>query len=154
MKQLAFSLVLCIAFTACRNRTGADTPAQAEEISETAAAVVPPDDFMIFYNKFHADSLFQVTHIAWPLRGETSELVDSVNRRKLVEWKPETWRMHHPLDLTDSDFKREWEVMGNELVIERIRYAAANYGLERRFTKRDDGAWELVYYSDMNEIGR
>jgi hypothetical protein len=58
--------------------------------------------------------------------------------------------MHHPVDFSGGDFKRQFEVVDAILVLEHIGYAAANYSLERRFVKGDTG-WELIYYADMME---
>ena len=42
--------------------------------------------------------------------------------------------------------------MEGRYVVEIISYAKApQYGLERRFMRRGDGRWELVYYADMHE---
>lgn len=145
-------LLLCcaavLALSACKN--DGKLPGSSSDTDQNKASAQPSAEFMAFYEKFHADSLYQMQHIAWPLRGETTAPDESgADNRRLAVWTPDTWRMHRPLDMSTGEFKRSWEVLGDELVLERIRYAAANYGMERRFTKRDDGEWELVYYLDM-----
>ncbi len=114
----------------------------------------PPAAFMDFYQKFHSDSLYQMTHITWPLKGQTDQKVDSLRTRKmLLEWMPETWHMQHTVDFSTSpDFIREFELMGDAFVIERIHYRAAEYGQERHFMQNDQGEWELIYYADMQEM--
>lgn len=114
-----------------------------------------PAGFLTFYDKFHQDSAFQMAHIQWPLRGETAVQMDSVRREKqLASWEPHTWNLQRAVDFSSGEFKREWETMGDDFIIERIRYRAANYGLERHFMRRDDGEWELIYYTDMQEMGQ
>jgi hypothetical protein len=73
---------------------------------------------------------------------------------KTIYWEKSAWRMHRPVDFNSGEFKRQLQIMGDELVVERISYAAANYGLERRFVRRSAGEWELIYYSDMLESAK
>lgn len=141
---------------ACRqvSKDAASTGNQlAEKQSLTAAEA--PADFQVFYEKFHADSLFQIAHISWPLSGETAVQRDSTAiEKKATTWMLENWRMHRPVDFSTGEFKREWQPLGDAMIIERIRYKAANFGLERRFAKQNNGDWELIYYSDMHEMGK
>lgn len=111
-----------------------------------------PSDFNAFYSQFHRDSLYQMAHITWPLQGETGEPVDSTHfKRVLMLWDSTHWRMHHPIDFSTGEFEQQFEMMGAEMVIEKIRYKSANYGLERRFLKNDKAEWELIYYSDLQQ---
>lgn len=142
---------------ACRNQpsgNAAQIPNRPDQTSQVTEGQLPAD-FLSFYDKFHTDSLFQIEHIAWPLQGLSTEAIDSTHaRQKSVWWEKENWHMHRPVDFRSGDYKRQWEMIGDVLIIERISYAAANYGLERRFARRDDGAWQLIYYADMQEVGR
>lgn len=142
-----FVFCLLLSVFSCKNKPTAST--------KTATDAQLPAGFMSFYDKFHRDSVFQMSHIQWPLRGETAVQMDSTRREKqLASWEPQTWNLQRPVDFNSGEFKREWETMGEEFVIERIRYAAANYGLERHFMRREDGEWELIYYADMQETGQ
>ena len=133
---------------ACRN-TPPPTPAKKVGFNEL------PEDFRNFYQKFHTDSAYQMAHISWPLRGETAVQSDSTYpERRLKAWEPADWQVQHLVDLTTGEFRGEWEITGNTFVLERIKYAAATYGVERHFFKRDDGEWELMYYADMQDLGQ
>lgn len=140
-------LPLAILFFACQNSpTGSSKSVPFNQL---------PDDFQTFYEKFHTDSAYQMAHIEWPLRGETAVQADSISpERRLASWTPENWTIQRQVDFSTGEFKGEWEMLGEEFVIERIKYAAANYGLERHFIKRDDGQWQLMYYSDMQETNQ
>lgn len=143
-------------FTACGERTpsASNMPAEAEQTSQQAEGQLPPD-FEAFYRRFHTDSLFQIEHIVWPLQGLTAVETDGGNLQKqAVYWELKTWRMHRPVNFGSGEFKRRVEVLGDELVVEHISYAAANFGLERRFVRRSDGDWELIYYADILEGGQ
>lgn len=156
MKVLFFSILGGIfLIAACQNRpSSANTPDHPDQISVTTLDKLPAG-FLDFYQKFHRDSQYQIAHIQWPLRGETAVMIDSLHRKKeLATWEPAQWQIQQPVDFSTGEFKQEWETVGEELVIEHIRYAAANFGLERRFYKRGDGEWELIYYSEMMEMGR
>jgi hypothetical protein len=43
-------------------------------------------------------------------------------------------------------------MLGDIIVVERIRAKVANFGIERRFAKQGDGQWALIYYSDIQEL--
>ena len=112
-----------------------------------------PAGFADFYEKFHQDSLYQIAHISWPLSGDTGVTGDSLGaRREPKTWNQAAWRMHRAIDLSSGEFKQTFLPLGEDIVVEKIRYAAAAFGLERRFARRSDGAWELIYYSDMGEL--
>jgi hypothetical protein len=112
-----------------------------------------PAGFMDFYRKFHEDSLYQIAHINWPLSGETSVQTDSSHyAKRLTSWELTNWHMHRPVDFSTGDFKREFQAVGDVLIIEKISYKAANFGLERRFSLNDKNEWELIFYSDIMEL--
>ncbi len=155
MLRIFLPALTLLSLFACQNQapSSSNTPAQAEQTTQTAEVKLPAD-FMEFYQKFHQDSLYQIAHIAWPLQGDAAVLIDSSRvAKKTAVWEPKDWIMHRPIDFSTSDFKRDWELLGDELVIERIVYRAAKYGLERRFVRQYNGEWELIYYSDMQEVG-
>ncbi len=127
----------------------------AGDSSDEAAAIATDDlpaelhDFADFYQRFHADSLFQVAHISWPLQGKYSkdDLTGAVREER---WTQQDWSMHHPIAL-GQDFTREIEVIGNAVVVETIRAKAGNYSIIRRFAKLG-GEWNLIYYQ-VSQLG-
>jgi hypothetical protein len=156
MVRIALFFASLLILAACRDTAPAstNTPIQTEHTSQAPEGQLPAD-FDAFYQKFHADSLFQIAHISWPLQGVTSVEVDTGRQQtKTIYWEKSAWRMHRPVDFNSGEFKRQLQIMGDELVVERISYAAANYGLERRFVRRSAGEWELIYYSDMLESAK
>lgn len=123
--------------------------------TESSSAVEVPADFTTFYEHFHADSLFQVGHIVWPLQGLRLETLadSSASQVKPYYWTPETWVMHRPVDYSEGHYARELQMMGDLLIVERIRVKAVNYGIERRFARQPDtGEWAMIYYSDIQEM--
>ena len=151
MKILPLLLCAGIAFVSCKQNTPAAPQAESVTTSDTQL----PADFNAFYTKFHTDSLYQMAHIPWPLQGDTSEQVDSTHyQKKNIYWEKEKWIMHHPVDYGSGDYKRQVQLLGDDIVIEYITITAGGYGIERRFAKQPDGEWNLIFYSDMQERGK
>ncbi len=141
---------------ACRGKqqTSSNTPEQTDQTTQSQSDQLPAD-FNEFYKKFHADSLFQMAHISWPLQGLTAVQLDSNRQEKqAIYWEKDKWRLHRPVNFNSGEFKRKLQVLGDELVVEQISYVAANFGLERRFVRNSQGEWELIYYSDMLETAK
>ena len=51
----------------------------------------------------------------------------------------------------DGSFIRDFQSLGDEMVIERIHHTEANFGMQRRYS-RDGGEWYLIYYAAMNKL--
>jgi len=155
MVRSFFLLAVFLALAACRGKQpSANIPAHPDQTTKSQGDPLPAD-FADFYQKFHADSLYQLAHISWPLQGLTTVQVDSSRQeRRAIYWEKDTWRMHRPVDFRSGEFQQRLQVLGDELVVEHISYAAANFGLERRFVRNSQGDWELIYYSDMLETAK
>ena len=141
------------AFFACNRQpqNASNVPSLADQTSTSEAGVVLPPDFLAFYEKFHADSLYQMSHINWPLQGDKSVLLDSTTMQvQPMYWQADKWHMHRAnFDL--NDYRIERQTIGDVMVVERVMAKAVNYGIERRFAKQTDGEWWLIFYSDMRE---
>lgn len=150
--SILFFSLLCI-FSACRNQPSegnSKLPAQPSETMQTNAQL--PSDFPQFYSRFHSDSLYQVSHIHWPLSGKFARQVDSSHvDLESTKWQPESWRFQQAVDFSKGEFVQDLEPLGDVMVIERIRTPGNEFSLERRFAKRPDDEWELIYYKDMFE---
>lgn len=156
MSRIALLFISFLLFAACRgkNVSSSNVPAQSDQTTQVQGDQLPAD-FNEFYEKFHADSQYQVAHISWPLQGLTTVQLDSSRQEKqAIYWEKTEWRMHRPVNFSSGEFQRRLQVLGDELVVEHISYAAANFGLERRFVRSSQGEWELIYYADMQEIAK
>lgn len=139
MSKIKYSVLACIsliiAFTACKKK-------------EPVAGESLPAGFMTFYEKFHADSIYQVDHIRFPLEGMPS--VSDYSVPTDFHWDLNDWVMHRPF--TESEeFNREFTVLDSTIVIEKIRLKNNEYGMERRFA-RFGNEWQLIYYAAMNKL--
>ena len=152
MRLFFLSIFPLLFLNSCQNASPSATAAQ--ETTALPADMELPADFVAFYKRFHSDSLYQIAHISWPLQGDVSEQIDSTHYRpKANTWTPETWRMMR-LNFSPNDFKIETQMLGDGLIIERIRARSVSFGLERRFARQPGGEWELIFYSDVQERGK
>lgn len=135
---------------ACTNMN--NTSSNAEQVQ--AMTVQLPKDFLDFYETFHRDSQYQMDHIVWPLQGDAGVQVDSTHYNKVSkQWEPENWLMQR-LNFDPKDYQRDVEMLGDLIVVERIRARTVNFGVVRRFAKQSNGEWMLIYYSDLQEISK
>ncbi|MEK7253858.1 MAG: DUF4348 domain-containing protein [Bacteroidota bacterium] len=127
-----------------------DKPAPPPPLEVTAAQSMP-EGFTEFYQRFHADSLFQIEHIVFPLQG----LPDDADSLTIVtdnfRWQMEDWRMQRPFDFEMSDFRREILPVNENMVVEKIVHTSGEMGMVRRFAKVA-GEWHLIYYAGMNRL--
>lgn len=111
-----------------------------------------PTDFMDFYVKFCQDSVFQMEHIQFPLKGMPAMAVeisqDSINN---FYWQEEEWTVHKPFVGDEEEYLKEFQKISDNLISEYIIERKMGYGMERRFSKLG-GTWYLIYYMDMNKI--
>ncbi len=151
--RLFFPFLLLLLFLNSCN-TGPQPGTVPQETAALPADAELPADFVEFYKRFHADSLYQIAHISWPLQGDVSEQIDSTHYRpKTNTWTLEEWRMMR-LNFSPNDYLIQTQMLGDVMIIERIRARSVSFGLERRFAKQPSGEWELIFYSDVQERGK
>ena len=146
MRLSLLIVTLWLTIAACRRPGG-----------ETGSAVSPEmealyGDFVTFYERFHADSAFQMEHILFPLPGVPRN-ADSTVLVNGFQWQREDWVVHRPVDYANSDFKREFIPFGDDILIEQIRHQRNDLGMIRRW-QRSDGDWYLIYYAALNHVGK
>ena len=134
----SLSLALLMA-AACGSST---TEGEAVAKTDNDAPTLPAG-FGDFYERFHADSAYQMAHVTWPLDGNV--VTNAAGERRDERWEASDWRLHRPLELGDS-YVRELEASeAAETVTERVKTREGQYILERRFAKLG-GAWYLIWY--------
>lgn len=142
MRIVFFLIVLSICLSCQPSAPEAEAPPKVTEL---------PSDFLEFYEKFHADTNFQVAHIAFPLPGKPSpgqldfEVVN-------FKWTRDGWKMHKRLADDDDTFERKYRFLAPEIIQEFIYAPDYGFSMERRFAKMSDG-WNLIYYADMQSKG-
>jgi hypothetical protein len=102
-----------------------------------------PEGFHDFYDQFHSDSVFQMEHIVFPLKGEMikKDSMETLSLEKVYE--ASTWKLHKPFK-QEGGFSRNFTVMG-DLVIEQMVDNMGLYTVERRWGLVDT-TWSLIYY--------
>jgi len=105
-----------------------------------------PADFHDFYNKFHTDSVFQMSRISFPLTGVAQE-GDSVLVIVEKSWKPEEWKIHKPFDNQNGTFERTFTNI-NGIISEKIVGNGGMFSIQKRYSKLAN-QWYLIYYQDM-----
>ncbi len=138
--------IFILFFLACKNETKNDT-------ADSGDSMQLPEGFSSFYQRFHADSLFQMEHITFPLQG----LPDNTDRETIdagtFRWQKEDWNMMHPIDFQMSDYKRDLIPLTDEMVIERIIHKNGQLGMVRRYAIISS-EWHLIYYAGVNRLAK
>lgn len=109
------------------------------------------DSFETFYERFHRDADYQMTHVTFPLEGLPSDADAETIASGNFHWQEDEWELQRPFDLENSDFKREFIKFGDDLVVEKIIHQSGEYGTIRRFAKMGE-EWYLIYYAGLNRI--
>ena len=131
--MVCIRLFLVLAAAAGASACGNDRTAPLPEL--------PPEyaDFPEFYQRFHADSAFQLAHIQFPLMGKSDTSA----------WQAEAWTLHRPVDYDRSDFTREFTPVGEDILVEYIIHRMGDYGMVRRWARLGND-WSLIYYAERN----
>jgi len=117
---------------------------------ELSANIPLPDDFKVFYERFFTDSLYQLDHITFPLEGipDNAPTVDPSFR-----FARDSWDLHHPINFQESGFQREFLLLTESIVAEKITHDSGGYGMLRRYAKLGDD-WYLIYYAGLNPLSQ
>ncbi len=104
-----------------------------------------PEDFLEFYNQFHEDSLFQLEHISFPLKG--FKVIEETGGGEAHSYMKADWKIHKPFDDMGGTFSRSFEEFGG-IVAETIVANGGQFRSVRRFAKLSD-EWNLIFYQPM-----
>lgn len=104
-----------------------------------------PDDFLAFYNQFHEDSIFQMEHINFPLKG--IKAIEDTGGGEEYSYSKEEWIIHKPFDDMGGTFSRSFEEFAG-IVVETIIANGGQFRSVRRWAKLGD-EWNLIFYQPM-----
>lgn len=104
------------------------------------------ESFDEFYARFHADSVFQMKRIEFPLPGINTDEMGTDESD--YQWEEEDWEIHYDMNLDTTEFIIENNIT-DSLAIEKIYKENTGFSVERTF-KKIGGKWFLVYYKDVN----
>jgi hypothetical protein len=122
---------------------------QQEQAGTAAVNDTLPSDFVYFFDRFHADSAYQVDHISFPLEGLPNSSGDTLaNSSERYYWQKEGWQLHRPFTDPSQQFEQWFEILNDRVIEHWIWMKGTNLFLQRRFAKLDNG-WYLIYYAGM-----
>ncbi len=127
--------------------THCKTKSIESDLSKSSAQVPAIAGFDSFFNHFHEDSVYQLSHIVFPLEG-LPEQDDTISNLNNFRWSPDQWILHRAYDMGDSLFAREFKIMDSTMIIERIYHRLSAMHMERRFSKTGT-EWSLIYYAPL-----
>ena len=137
---------------------GETAPATTAPVASATSSFQPADSpqampagFADFFEQFHRDSIYQMAHITFPLEGIPANADSATVAGDSFRWPAATWVLHRPFNDMDGQFSRQFIPMSDDFVIEQIKGVNDQYGMQRRFSRREDG-WYLIYYAGMNQL--
>jgi len=141
MRRALFFLLIIFCIS-CKSEAPVELVEDSQEV-----VLEPSDEFLTFYDRFHADTVFQLDHIVFPLQGKPATGMFE-GEVKEFKWTREGWTVHKAFKEDDDTFDRQFVVHAPELITEVIYSATYGFYMERRFAKLSDG-WNLIYFADM-----
>ncbi len=113
-----------------------------------------PEDFNVFYRRFHEDSVYQLEHINFPLEGlpNTRGDWDTIPPERFF-WQKTGWKIHHHMTDPGNNFQQWFEMKGDRMIEHWILMKGTNMYIVRRFAKLEDG-WYLIYYQGLRPTVR
>lgn len=121
------------------------TVTENKPITKQEEASYLSSEFEEFYESFHTDSLYQVSHIIFPLEGRT---YDEDNNAVKILWTVDNWVLHKKFDDMGGTWTRSYSEFGG-IVSEKISDDRSISNMERRFSKIQD-EWHLIYYDPIH----
>jgi hypothetical protein len=149
MKKALF-IFSSILLVACKNLPSEPQPEEQVVSPDTEEESKMPDDFLTFYRQFHEDTAFQIAHITFPLEGIPAN-ADTLTAPDHFRWQEHNWKWHRPINPALTGYEQKWQVVTQEMVIEKIIEQTSRIGMIRRFAKMDN-EWMLIYYAAMNPM--
>ena len=135
-----FALLLSFSLLTCKSDKNNRAQTQIEQIKIT-------EDFLVFYEKFHLDTTYQINHIIFPLAGQKNQSNEEALIESPFAWSKDNWVFHRPFDDMGGTFIRRFEEFSG-IISEIIETENKQFSMLKRFSKIDD-KWMLIYYKEM-----
>lgn len=150
MKRLLYILICCVAIAGCKSTSPTQKTPETDAKSSATTAVAPKkkakvEDFDKFYDRFHADSAFQMSRIKFPLKGGYHTL-DNSTKWTAQNWSLMTTRIY---DVDKEKCRTTYSKTENSFT-QKVWIDSAGLYTECRF-ELVDGKWFLVYMNDENK---
>lgn len=132
-------IVSFLILLSCQNKKSDSSVLSKKEIIKNA------EKFDVFDERFHSDSVFQISRVDFPIDGIS---ISGFNRHN---WTRENWQFLN-VPVSENNLIENYEhslVKTDTLVIERFWIPESSFEVERHF-KLIKNKWFLVYYDDIN----
>jgi len=131
MKYIRIVFLVALFFIACHSLKKSQTANHSE-------------DFNQFYFQFHADSIYQLERIKFPLEGRRYDNDEE------IRWSRKNWQQlkYTVYEVDTNQYIVEFDV-SDTLVFERIYIPNSGFDFQCKY-KLIDGKWFLVYCLDQN----
>lgn len=133
--QVLLTAAIVAAVSACR---------PAGKAATERAARISAENFDRFYDRFHSDSLFQLSRIRFPLGGYRADGVEH------AKWSQKDWPLMRTriYDVDTTEFKISYRKSDTEF-IQKVWLEDSGFSSEARF-RLINNRWYLVYILDLN----
>ena len=117
---------------------------RSEKLKNIQKSAVVVENFEVFYNQLHSDSLFQISRIKFPLEGQNRDGFEKNKWTKVngILLKTKIY------DIDTLEFKTEWKKTGTSFV-EKCSLENSGFSSEYRF-QLIEKKWYLTYALDIN----
>lgn len=146
---VAFSVAILLTGCHTQNKTASLASPSATQpgknTAEKSHKAAKVEDFDKFYDRFHADSTFQMSRIKFPLKGGYHTL-DNSTKWTAQNWSLMTTRIY---DVDKEKCRTTYSKTENSFT-QKVWIDSAGLYTECRF-ELVDGKWFLVYMNDENK---
>ncbi|MBB4801957.1 hypothetical protein HNP37_002018 [Flavobacterium nitrogenifigens] len=144
-KQIVILIVLVL--ISCNgNKDKANVKSQKDSAEKDLVKTkIQSENFEDFNKKFHADSLFQVSRVDFPIEGK------HISGFEQHEWTRKNWQFQ-VIPVAEGTEIGEYEhsvVKTDSLVTEKFWIPDSGFEVERQF-KLINNKWFLIFYNDIN----
>lgn len=102
------------------------------------------ENFDVFYDKFHEDTVFQVSRVKFPIQGK------KINGFNNEEWNSKNWEiLHTKISAVNTNEFKTNTIRTDSTFIEKCFIPNSGFYTEYRY-KLIDGKWHLIYALDQN----
>lgn len=128
-------LVFSLWTISCRSKNSLEKPAI-------------PLTFIEFYERFHTDSAYQMSHVLFPLQGRSYQ-----GEGRYIEklWTADNWVLHRPIGEMSDQYEIQYFTLNDDVVRELIRHKEGGFSMERNFAMID-GQWKLIRYYEFYRV--
>ncbi len=125
------------------NKTESKIENKKEPTAKTKS--IKYEKYDAFYNRFHKDSLFQMSRVNFPIGGY---YLDTVGEEQ--KWNETNWIMHRSkIQEADTSIYKISIESATTVKKEKLFIEGGGFKIERKFQLLN-GKWHLIFYSDEN----